>query len=112
MKALIQIEFLFECLNNSDNKVDAKQCNCRSDKNCPLNGKCCRNSIVYKAFLKTGKTDKFYYGSCETLFKLRYNSHKQSFKDNRKINSTKLSKTRFEIKTIRTIYLNKKLHSD
>ena len=55
-------------LNNSDNKVDAKQCNCRSDKNCPLNGKCCRNSIVYKASLKTGKTDKFYYGSCETLF--------------------------------------------
>ena len=41
-------------LNNSDNKVDAKQCNCRSDKNCPLNGKCCRNSIVYKASLKTG----------------------------------------------------------
>ena len=39
-------------LNNSDNKVDAKQCNCRSDKNCPLNGKCCRNSVVYKASLK------------------------------------------------------------
>ena len=61
-------------LNNSDNKVDAKQCNCRSDKNCPLNGKCCRNSIVYKVSLKIGETDKFYYGSCETSFKLRYNN--------------------------------------
>ena len=47
-------------LNNSDNKVDAKQCNCRPNKNCSLNGKCCRNSIVYKASLKTGETDKFF----------------------------------------------------
>ena len=30
------------CPNNSDNQVDAKQCNCRSDKNCPLNKKCCK----------------------------------------------------------------------
>ena len=84
--------------NTSDNKVDAKQCNCRLDKNCPLNGKCCRNSIVYKACLKTGETDKFYYGNCETSFKLRYNNHKQSFKDNRKINSTELSKAVWELK--------------
>ena len=71
-------------LNNSDNKVDAKQCNCRSDKNCPLNGKCCRNSIVYEASLKTGETDKFYYyDSSKTSFKLRCNNHNQSFKDNR-----------------------------
>ena len=55
-------------LNNSENKVDAKQYNCRSDKNCALNGKCCRNSIVYKASLKTGETDKFYYDNCETSF--------------------------------------------
>ena len=85
-------------LNNSDNKVDAKQCNCRSDKNCPLNGKCCRNSVVYKASLKTDETDKFYYGSCETSFKLRYNNHNQSFKDSRKINSTELSKAVWKLK--------------
>ena len=85
-------------LNNSDNKVDAKQCNCRSDKNCPLDGKCSRNSIVYKVSLKTGETDKFYYGSCETSFKLPYNNHNQSFKDNRKINSTKLAITVWKIK--------------
>ena len=58
------------CLNNPDQKVDAKQCNCRSSKNCLFNGKCCRNLTVYKASLKTGETDKFYYGSCETTFKL------------------------------------------
>ena len=88
------------CLNNSVNKVDAKQCNCRSDKNCPLNGKCCRNSVVYKASLKTDETDKFYYGSCETSFKLQYNNHNQSFKDSRKINSIKLSKAVWKLKQL------------
>ena len=42
--------------------------------------------------MKTGDTDKFYHESCETAFKLRCNNHNQSFKDNRKINSTELSK--------------------
>ena len=46
-------------LNNPDNKLDAKQCNCRSAKNCPLNKKCCRSSIVYKASLKTDKQTNF-----------------------------------------------------
>ena len=79
-------------LNNPDNKVDAKQCNCRSAKNCPFNEKCCRNLIVHKASLKTGEMYKFYYGSCETSFKLRYNNHNRSFKDNKKINCTELLK--------------------
>ena len=43
-------------------------------------------------------TDKFYYGSCETSFKLRYNNHNQFFKDNRKIKSTKLSKAVWKLK--------------
>ena len=46
--------------NSKDNKVDVKQCNCRSTKNCPLNEKCCRNSIIYKLFLKTVEMYKFY----------------------------------------------------
>ena len=62
------------------------------------NEKCCRNSVVYKASLKTGETDKFYYDSCETSFKLRYNNHNQSFKDSRKINSTELSKAVWKLK--------------
>ena len=69
LKSIINQQNLL-CLSTPDNKVDAKQCNSRSAKNCPLNGKSCRDSIVYKASLKTGKTDKFYYGSCETTFKL------------------------------------------
>ena len=80
------------CLSNPNNKVDVKQRNCRLPKNCPLNRKCCRNSMVYKVSLKTGDMDKFSYGSCETSFKLCYDNHNQSFKDNRKINSTELSK--------------------
>ena len=97
MKSIIN-KLNTSCLNNSDNKVDAEQCNCRSDKNCPLKGKCCRNSIVYKASLKTGETDKFYYGICKTSFKLQYNNHNQSFKDNTKINFTELSKAVWKLK--------------
>ena len=41
---------------------------------------------------------KFYYGSCETSFKLRYNNHNQSFKDNSEINCTKLSKAVWKLK--------------
>ena len=97
MKSIIKKQNTL-CLNNPDNKVDAKQCNCRSAIKCPLNKKCCSNSIVYKAFLKTGQTDKLYYGSYKTSFKLRYNNHNQSFKDNRKINYTELSKAVWKLK--------------
>ena len=62
------------CLNNQVNKTNARQCNCSTAKNFQLNGKCCKNSIVYKNSLKTDKTNKFYYGICETTFKLRYNN--------------------------------------
>ena len=48
--------------------------------------------------MKTGDTDKFYYGSGETTFKLRYDNNNQSFKDNRKINSTELSKAVWKLK--------------
>ena len=48
--------------------------------------------------MKTGDTYEFYYGSCETKFKLRYNNHNQSIKDNTKINSTKLSKAVWKLK--------------
>ena len=70
-------------LNNSDNKEHLTE-----------NG----TETVYKASLKTGETDKFYYGSCKTSFKLRYNNHNQSFKDNRKIKSTALSKDVWKLK--------------
>ena len=51
-----------------------------------------------KASLKTGEMNKFHYKSYETTFKLWYNNHNQSFKENRKINFTELSKTVWKLK--------------
>ena len=89
-------------LNNQDYEVDAKQNKCRSAINCPLNGKCCRNSIVYKASLKSNKTDKLYYGNCKITFKLRYNNHTNPLI----IIIEKLTPELLEIITIRAIATN------
>ena len=85
-------------LNNPDNNGEDKQYNCKSAKNCPLNEKCCRNSIVYKGSQRTSETDKFHYGSCKILFKLQYNNYNQFFKNNKKINSPELSKGGWKLK--------------
>ena len=50
--------------------------------------------------MKSGETDKFYYGNCETTFKLRYNNHDQSLKNNRKINSIELPKAVSKLKQL------------
>ena len=50
------------------------------------------------SMISPGETDKFYYGSCKTSFKLQYNKHNQSFKDNIKIDSTELSKAIWKLK--------------
>ena len=44
---------------------------------------------------------------CNIAYKPGYDNHNQSFKDNRKISSTKLSKAVLEIKTIWVIATNK-----
>ena len=69
-----------------------KHCNCRVKANCPMNGKCCESSVIYKATLNTGEDEKVYYGSCATTFKARFNNHTHSFREQHKRNATELSK--------------------
>ena len=73
-------------------------CNCRNKVSCPLEGKCCKSSIVYKACLLSGNAANNYYGCCETEFKTRFNNHKQSFKFQRKSNATEFSKAFWQAK--------------
>ena len=47
---------------------------------------------MYKATLKSNGITKHYYGCNETVFKTRFNNHKQSFVHRHKRNATKLSK--------------------
>ena len=63
--------------------ADPKLCSCpRSIKDqCPLDGKCLTDSIIYKATVSVpGSKDLFYYGMCETDFKARLNNHNSSFR--------------------------------
>ena len=63
----------------------------------PLDGKCRKSSIVYKACLLCNIANN-YYGCCETEFKARFNNHSQSFKYQRKSNTTELSKAFWQAK--------------
>ena len=67
-------------------------CNCRNKVNCPLEGKCREISIIYKATRKSNGIITYYYGCSGTVFKTRFNNHKQSFVHRHKRNATELSK--------------------
>ena len=77
----------------------ALSCNCRYKANCPLDGRCHKKSIIYKASVNIpdGKA-MTYYGCCEMDFKARYYNHIQSFKNPSKRNQTELSKLIWNLK--------------
>ena len=68
-----------------------RNCNCRKPDECPLNGECLSSDIVYKAVIKTDQDSKEYIGSCSTTFKLRYDNHKSSLANRKKMNDTESS---------------------
>ena len=70
-----------DILQNTPSK-NAKQCNCQQKKNCPMNGACLKESLVYCATISCNDKNyksKLYNGSCETSFKKRYSNHQKSF---------------------------------
>ena len=75
-------------------------CNCRSPSECPLNGKCLAESLVYKAEITTTnvKETKIYIGMTSGTFKKRYANHKKSFNNPRYSTETELSKHIWELK--------------
>ena len=79
----------------TDNK---KQCNCRNKDECPLNGSCQIESIIYKAIVSTDEEDFEYIGSTEKSFKSRYYNHTKSFRNEKYQNETKLSRCIWDLK--------------
>ena len=75
-------------------------CNCRNKANCPLEGKCRKSSIIYKATLKSNRIAN--YGCSETEFKTLFNNHKQSLVHRHKRNATELSKAVWNAKNTGT----------
>ena len=82
-----------EILRNTLSK-NAKQCNCQQNENCPMNGHCLKEILVYYATIRCNNENykpKLYKASCETNFKKRYNNHKKSFNVSFYKHDTKLS---------------------
>ena len=69
-------------------EIENKNCNCRDKQQCPMQGKCCTEGIVYKATLPDNKV---YIGNTGDTFKKRFYNHKSSFQNERYKNSTTLS---------------------
>ena len=55
-----------------------KMCNCRNPEECPVDGKCLEESVVYEADVLSKYGTKSYYGMTARAFKDRYTEHKQS----------------------------------
>ena len=79
--------------NNTPTTTTQKNCNCRKNKTCPLDGQCQTESIIYQATVTRHDNNKeeTYVGLTENTFKTRYNGHTCSFRDKSKRYSTALS---------------------
>ena len=70
----------------------SKTCNCRKKFECPLDGNCLTDSVIYKATVSDEQGGcETYIGLTEGTFKDRYTAHKSSFKLASKATSTTLS---------------------
>lgn len=80
---------LLNTINNTTNATPS--CNCRGGtRNCPLQGKCWTNSVVYKAEVSSEDKKATYIGAAAN-FKERYRNHVLSFKHIKYQNNTNLS---------------------
>ena len=84
-------------MNKTNDNINRKW-NCRSKPNCPFNGECLTQCLVYKATSATSRNSFVYYGTSEEEFKSRYNNHTKSFRHRECMNKTELSKHVWNLK--------------
>ena len=87
----------------NNNNINSKkiECNCKSRSDCPMNGLCNLDNVVYQAIInpKDDITDrKSYIGISSTNWKVRYGNHKLSFPHEHQKNQTALSKHHWGLK--------------
>ena len=75
-----------------ENEEASCNCNKTNKPKCPLKGNCQANNIIYEATVNTSNQSVNYIGSTANTFKIRYASHKSSFKNIDKRNCTQLFK--------------------
>ncbi|GFR84580.1 inositol hexakisphosphate and diphosphoinositol-pentakisphosphate kinase 2 [Elysia marginata] len=87
--------------NNEESKNNpGKQCNCRKKQDCPVEGECLKENVIYQAIVeeKETKTTETYIGLTQNTFKTRYNLHLSTFRLSHKRKSTSLSDYIWKIK--------------
>ena len=62
-------------LKPDENTVNGRKCNCRSPENCPLNGKCLEESLIYSSKVSSNLGTKEYIGVTKNTFKERWDGH-------------------------------------
>ena len=77
---------------NKKVETGERKCNCRDETNCPMEGKCLTECILYKASVSSLNEAKHYLGTAKDQFKTSYNNHKTSFKNRTHRKDTELSK--------------------
>ena len=74
-------------------------CNSWKKEECPLEGKCRANDIIYKCIASaSGFPNKVYLGTAQGEFKKRFHNHNSSFKNESKRNDTTLAKYVWDLK--------------
>ena len=66
-------------------------CNCQNKDECPLNNQCRTPCMVYKATVTAKNVEKYYVGSVEGEFKVRWRNHMKSLRNARYEHDTTLS---------------------
>ena len=63
-------------LKQNKSTTSKRTCNCRKKNECPLNGDCNHEAVVYQATATTNQETATYIGSTEGNFKRRFYGHK------------------------------------
>ena len=62
-------------IKRSGTNTNKKDCDCRNNNSCPLDGKCLVACIVYEATVLTANQTNIYFGSADGDFKSSYKNH-------------------------------------
>ena len=115
------VKVSYSCINNMskiikghNNKVTSKprgersKCNCRKKAECPMEGNCQVNNVVYKCDVTRPLPKKMYLRLAEGEWKSRFCNHNLSSKHKRYSTKTTLSSYTWHLKSVSSETLNLK----
>ena len=60
---------------DNNNNTNGRECNCRNPRNCPVNGHCLKESLVYSSKIVSNSETREYIGVTKNTFKERWDGH-------------------------------------